>query len=342
MSDTFIDIAALSKTYSDDTSFLRKMMGATRSVQAVNNVSLRLKRGETVGLVGESGCGKSTLARCIAGLEPISEGNIKFDGQHVDMRVGSNINWYRRRAQIVFQDPQSSLNRSQTIEAILARPLLVQKRVTRRDLRARIEELLLLVGLNSSFLYRYPHELSGGQRQRVGIARALAVEPEFIVLDEPVSALDVSIAAQIVNLLLELQARLNLTYLFISHDLNIVRYLSDWIAVMYLGKIVEFGPAEEIYANPRHPYTQLLLKAVPVPDPALRGESVVVRGEVPSPMNPPTGCAFHPRCPLADARCRSEAPKLSVRTASVQVRCHLYDQRDDPVSAVEMSPSKSP
>ena len=340
MSAPLVEVAGLTKHYLDNASFLAKLMGITRSVQAVSEVSLRLERGETVGLVGESGCGKSTLARCLAALEPVTRGDILFDALPVDLRSRQQLGWFRSRAQIVFQDPQSSLNRSHTIETILARPLEVQKRAKGAAVRERIVELLQLVGLDAGFLHRYPHELSGGQRQRVGIARALAVEPEFIVLDEPVSALDVSIQAQIVNLLLDLQQRLGLTYLFISHDLNVVRYLADRIAVMYLGRIVELGPAEVVYARPRHPYTQLLLEAVPAPDPALKDQTVLIKGEVPSPLSPPAGCPFHPRCPKADDRCRAERPTLHPIAEAVEVACHLYETSSDPVPAIELSSSK--
>jgi len=337
LSAPLVEVAGLTKQYLDNASFLAKLMGITRSVQAVSEVSLRLERGETVGLVGESGCGKSTLARCLAALEPVTSGDILFDAEPVDLRSGQKLGWFRSRAQIVFQDPQSSLNRSHTIEAILARPLRVQKRAKGAAVRERIVELLQLVGLDAGFLHRYPHELSGGQRQRVGIARALAAEPDFIVLDEPVSALDVSIQAQIVNLLLDLQQRLGLTYLFISHDLNVVRYLADRIAVMYLGRIVELGPAEVVYARPRHPYTQLLLEAVPAPDPALKDQTVLIKGEVPSPLSPPSGCPFHPRCPKADDRCKAERPILRPIAETVEVACHLYETTSDPVPAIELS-----
>jgi peptide/nickel transport system ATP-binding protein len=337
VSDALLELAAVSKRYLDNPSFVAKLLGLTRTVHAVTEVSLSLARGETLGLVGESGCGKSTLARCIIALEPVSAGEMRFAGRAVEAERQRRLRWFRSRAQIVFQDPQSSLNRSLTVEQILARALKTRAGQGGRDARrARIAELLRTVGLGPAFLHRYSHELSGGQCQRVGIARALAVEPEFVVLDEPVSALDVSIQAQIVNLLLHLQARLGLTYLFISHDLNLVRYVSDRIAVMYLGRIVELGPAEEISGRPRHPYTQLLLAAAPQPDPARRDESVAVTGEVPSPFDPPSGCAFHPRCPLADARCRRERPELRRVAPAVEVACHRYEQAQDPVPALTM------
>ena len=332
-----LELTGVSKRYVDNPSFTARLLGITRTVHAVTDVSLSLERGETLGLVGESGCGKSTLARCTIALEAANAGEVRFDGRAVEARRRRGLRWFRRRAQMVFQDPRSSLNRSLTAEEILSRALETAGLQDGRDARrARILELLRAVGLGPAFLHRYSHELSGGQCQRVSIARALAVEPEFVVLDEPVSALDVSIQAQIVNLLLKLQERLGLTYLFISHDLHLVRYVSDRIAVMYFGRIVELGPAEEVSERPRHPYTQLLLAAVPHPDPALRDESVVVMGEVPSPLDPPRGCTFHPRCPIADARCRRERPELRRVTPEVEVACHRYEETLDPVPALTM------
>ena len=267
---------------------------------------------------------------------------MRFDGRAIEPERRHGLRWFRSRAQMVFQDPRSSLNRSLTVEEILARALKTGDRQVGREARhARIVELLRAVGLGPAFLHRYSHELSGGQCQRVGIARALAVEPDFVVLDEvvldePVSALDVSIQAQIVNLLLELQERIGLAYLFISHDLHLIRYVSDRSAVMYFGRIVELGPAGEVSERPRHPYTQLLLAAVPQPDPALRDESVMVTGEVPSPLDPPGGCTFHPRCPLADAHCSRERPELRRVTPEIEVACHRYEQTRDPMPALTM------
>jgi len=335
--NTLLELSGVSKRYVDNPSFAAKLLGVTRTVHAVTEVSFSLERGKTLGLVGESGCGKSTLARCIIALESASAGEMRFDGRAIEPERRRGLRWFRSRAQMVFQDPRSALNRSLTVERILARALKTGDRQGGRDARrARIDELLRAVGLGPAFLHRYSHELSGGQCQRVSIARALAVKPEFVVLDEPVSALDVSIQAQIVNLLLELQERLGLTYLFISHDLHLVRYVSDRIAVMYFGRIVELGPAKEVSEQPRHPYTQLLLAAAPQPDPALRDESVMVMGEVPSPFDPPSGCAFHPRCPLADARCSRERPELRRVTPEIEVACHRYEQTQDPVPALTM------
>jgi oligopeptide/dipeptide ABC transporter ATP-binding protein len=326
MSERLLELVGVSKTYAADASLWAQLAGRGRAVRAVSEVDLTVARGETLGLVGESGCGKSTLARLMLKLEDVSAGDLIFDGRNVTDLGPRHLDWFRSRVQIVFQDPHSSLNRSYRIETILASALRLHGGLTRRrQIREAAAEQLRIVGLDPAFLDRYPHELSGGQRQRVGIARALAVEPDLLVLDEPVSALDVSIQAQIVNLLHDLQVRLGLTYVFISHDLNVVRYLADRVAVMYFGRIVETGPVEAIYRRPRHPYTRVLLSAVALPDPehALPTETALT-GEVPSPLAPPSGCAFHPRCPLAEARCRRERPELR-DVGGVAVACHLVD-----------------
>jgi oligopeptide transport system ATP-binding protein len=281
------------------------------SVKAVSDVSFEIKKGETLGLVGESGCGKSTLGRCILRLIEPSSGQIIFKGQDITNLDSAELRKLRRNMQIIFQDPYASLNPRMTVEEILGEPLDIHKLCKdKHERKARILKLLDLCGLRREAIARYPHEFSGGQRQRICIARALAVEPEFIVCDEPVSALDVSIQAQIVNLMQDLQKELGLTYLFIAHDLKVVEHISTRVAVMYLGKVVEMADAEELYADPKHPYTRALLSAIPIPDPNYKKERIILRGDVPSPISPPPGCYFNPRCPIAKENCRTDAPHL--------------------------------
>lgn len=307
-------------------------------LQAVTDVSLNIRRGETLALVGESGCGKSTLARCLMRLHDLTSGRVIFDGRDISKASPAELHPFRRRMQMIFQDPYGSLNPRRRVGSIIADPFVIHRFENGAERLKRVQQLMELVGLNPEHYNRFPNDFSGGQRQRIGIARAIALHPDFIVCDEPVSALDVSIRAQILNLLDRLQEELGLTYLFISHDLSVVRHVSDRVAVMYLGKIVELAPVGDLYGQARHPYTRALLSAMPSPDPlvAPSGEELVLAGDPPSPLDPPAGCRFHPRCPRAQKRCSMEMPALSARLddgAEHLAACHFPLVDREPLSA---------
>jgi peptide/nickel transport system ATP-binding protein len=317
-----LETRALGKRFSIGSRFSSE---GRRTVHAVDNVSLTVRRGETVGLVGESGCGKSTLARCLVRLYDISDGQLIFEGDDITGKSLTELRPLRRRLQMVFQDPSASLNPRRRVGDLVAEPLRIHTRLSSAEITKRVAELFDLVGLLPDHVMRYPHEFSGGQRQRVGIARAIALNPDLVVLDEPVSALDVSVQAQIVNLLADLQEKLNLTYVFIAHDLSVVRQVSTRIAVMYLGSIVEEGPAEEVFSTPAHPYSQALISAVPIVETTPSGtrKRIILTGDVPSPLKPPSGCRFHPRCPVAQDRCRTERPQMRDYGPGRKVACHF-------------------
>jgi oligopeptide/dipeptide ABC transporter ATP-binding protein len=296
-------------------------------VKAVDGVSFSLDSGRTLGLVGESGCGKSTLGRAILYLQPPTSGQVRLEGQRIDELDRAGLLARRRDMQIIFQDPYASLSPRRTVAQIIREPLDVHRIGSKPERRERVESLLHTVGLRRNVLNRYPHEFSGGQRQRIGIARALALNPKFIVADEPVSALDVSVQSQVLNLIAKLKAEHGISFLFISHDLAVIQHVSDDVAVMYLGKIVEQASAREIYTDSQHPYTRALLSAIPVPDPARKSLRIALEGDVPSPLHPPSGCPFHTRCPVAIARCSTEIPAFKHRAGSQshRVACHLVD-----------------
>lgn len=299
------------------------------TVHAVTDVSLKIYEGETLGVVGESGCGKSTLGRLLIRLLEPTAGEVHFDGVNIGKLKGDELRSARKQMQMVFQDPYASLNPRLRVRELIAEPLITHKiNSSAKEDTARVEDLMRKCGIRPEFMYRYPHQFSGGQRQRVSIARALALNPKLIICDEPVSALDVSIQSQILNLLGDLQKELNLTYVFISHDLSVVRYLSDRVCVMFLGKICEIGKTRDIYDNPLHPYTKFLLEAVPIADPTKKKESKdMLTGEIPSPVNPPSGCHFRTRCPYATELCAKEIPELKTMSDGRQVACHMVDEK---------------
>ncbi len=305
--------------------FFKRQVGA---VHAVDGISFDVHRGETLGLVGESGCGKSTTGRAILQLYTPTSGDVNFDGVNLITLKGENLRNTRRKMQMIFQDPYASLNPRMSIGEIVGEPLIVHNIASGKEVQDRVAHLLDLVKLNPAFASRYPHEFSGGQRQRIGIARALALQPSFIVCDEPISALDVSIQSQVVNLLQELQEQFNLTYLFIAHDLSMVRHISDRVAVMYLGVMVELADSNALYTNPLHPYSQALLSAVPIPDPVLevQRKRTLLEGDVPSPVNPPSGCRFRTRCPIAESLCAEKRPEFRELKPGHFVACHFADR----------------
>ena len=331
MKTPVIELRDVHKRFVSKPDLLQKVVGAvarqpaqTKIVHAVNGVSLSLQKGEVLGLVGESGCGKSTLGRVVAGLHPATEGQLLYKGRDVKTLSGKDQLAYTLGVQMVFQDPQASLNPRQKLQQILSEALHVHSLAPKGEIPGRVDAALAEVGLATEYRDRLPHQISGGQRQRIGIARALMVTPDFLVCDEPVAALDVSIQAQVINLFMDLRAQRGLTYMFISHDLGVVRHISDRVAIMYLGKIVEIAPTHEIYTHAQHPYTQALLAEVP--DVARRKRVFTpIKGEIPSPLNPPSGCTFHPRCPHATERCKREVPVLRETAAGHSVACHLMD-----------------
>ena len=322
MSNTLLKVAGLKKSFEIPNGMFRKK----KMLKAVHDVSFEIPEGKTFSLVGESGCGKSTTGRLISRLLSPSEGEIWIDGEEVSKRKEAQLKAMRKKVQMIFQDPYASLNPRMKVRDIVAEPLVIHANLSKEERNKQVSEILEVVGLSNYHADRYAHEFSGGQRQRIGIARALIMKPRLIIADEPVSALDVSIQSQILNLLKDLQVEYNLTYLFISHDLSVVEHISDHIGVMYLGTIVESGPQEVIFSEPKHPYTKALLSSIPIPDPRLRRERIILQGDIPSPVNPPTGCKFHTRCPVAMDICKVTEPKVKKGAeADHFIACHLVE-----------------
>jgi oligopeptide/dipeptide ABC transporter ATP-binding protein len=326
-SDTLIDVRGLKMYFPVTRGILwQRTVGY---VHAVDDITFSIKRGQTLGLVGESGSGKTTIGRTIIRLYKPTSGEMLFDGQDLAKLEGESLRQMRRRVQMVFQDPYASLNPRYTVGSLVAEPMHIYRTGTNQEIRERTEELLRVVGLRPEYIDRYPHEFSGGQRQRIAVARALAVNPEFVIADEPVSALDVSVRAQVLNLLQRLQKQFNLTYLFVSHDLSVVRHVADRIAVMYLGKIVEIADRDELYLAPKHPYTKALLSAIPIPDPRIerKRQRVILTGDLPSPINIPSGCRFHTRCPMAQSICREVEPEFEAKEGNEHyAACHFAEK----------------
>jgi len=323
-SENLLEIQNLKTYYPVKGGFFKRTVG---NVKAVDNISFEIKRGETLGLVGESGCGKSTAGRTILRLLKPTEGSILFDGKDITRISGKSLREIRKDMQMVFQDPYASLNPMQMVGDIIAEPICNYSKKSKAELKQEVMDLLDKVGLPQDAYYKYAHEFSGGQRQRIGIARSLALRPKLIIADEPVSALDVSVQSQVLNLLKDLQEEFDLTFLFIAHDLSVVKHMSDRIGVMYLGNMVEIADKDLLYAEPLHPYTQALISAIPSPDPRLKKERIILKGDVPSPINPPSGCPFHPRCPMAMEECSKIKPVLKEVKPSHRVACHLYLKR---------------
>jgi oligopeptide transport system ATP-binding protein len=323
MEDNILEVNNLKKHFPITGGIFKRQVD---SVKAVDGLNFNVKRGETLGVVGESGCGKSTMGKVLLRLLDATEGEVRFEGQDIHKFEKKELRELRKEMQMIFQDPYASLNPRMTVGEIVGEPLDIHNLATGKEKQARVRELLDMVGLSPQHAQRYPHEFSGGQRQRIGIARALAVDPQVIVCDEPVSALDVSIQAQVINLMEDLQEELGLTYVFIAHDLSVVRHISDRVAVMYLGKIVELTDKDKLYDTPKHPYTKALLSAIPIPDPQQDREKIILEGDVPSPINPPSGCYFHTRCPFAEEKCKEEEPAFEEQGDNHFAACHFTDK----------------